>query len=229
MTHYLCDISQAESLTFAKQLITVCVTMFPNGSAWNVRVVASCSCLPRLLLQPTQLQVFLYTVLPSLLVFLFFSSQGLASLQIFSGSGIYPFSVLGHTSEVRHLSISPLFPLFLLAHLFHVSSATCSVAISSFSYQFSWGVLFSQGPCLCSIYMWSIYVLNLWFRASPTVDTEDDRDRSIRKAMAEIVIMLVFLWYLFFNAAFSFVNGLPPLLSILCKSLPVVHGDVCSL
>ena len=47
--------------------------------------------------------------------------------------------------------------------------------------------------------------------------------------MAEIVVMLVFLWYLFFNMAFSFVNYLLPLLSILCKSLPVVYGDVCSL
>ena len=44
--------------------------------------------------------------------------------------------------------------------------------------------------------------------------------------MAEIVIMLVFLWYIFFNVAFSFVNGLPALLSILCKGLLVVYGDV---
>ena len=64
------------------------------------------------------------------------------------------------------------------------------------------------------------------FKASPAVDTEDDRGRSIRKAMAEIVIMLVFLLYLFFNVVSTFVNGLPPLLSILCKGLPVVYGDV---
>ena len=43
---------------------------------------------------------------------------------------------------------------------------------------------------------------NLIFKA---VDTEDARGRSIRKAMAEIVIILVFFVYLFFNMAFSFV------------------------
>ena len=41
----------------------------------------------------------------------------------------------------------------------------------------------------------------------------------------EIVIVLVFLLYLFFNVAFSCVYGLPPLLSIFCKGLPVVYGD----
>ena len=70
---------------------------------------------------------------------------------------------------------------------------------------------------------------NVRFKPSSAVHTEDDRDRSIRKAMAEIVIVLVFLLYLFFNVAFSFVNGLPPLLSILCKGLSVVYGDACSL
>ena len=59
--------------------------------------------------------------------------------------------------------------------------------------------------------------------ASSAVDTEDDGGRSIRKAMAEIVIMLVFVRYIFFNMALTFVNGLSPLLSILCKSLPVVY------
>ena len=67
------------------------------------------------------------------------------------------------------------------------------------------------------------------FKPSPAVDTEDDRGRSIRKAMAEIVIVLVFLLSLFFNVAFSCVYGLPPLLSILCNGLPVVYGEVCSL
>ena len=47
--------------------------------------------------------------------------------------------------------------------------------------------------------------------------------------MVEIVIVLVFLLYLFFNVASSIVNGLPPLLLILCEGLPVVYGDVCSL
>ena len=61
---------------------------------------------------------------------------------------------------------------------------------------------------------------------SPAIDTGDDSSRSIRKSMAEIVIMLVF-FYVFFNMALSFVNSLPPLLSILCKSLPGVYdGDV---
>ena len=46
------------------------------------------------------------------------------------------------------------------------------------------------------------------------------------KVMAEIVIVLVFLLYIFFNVAFSCVYGLPPLLSIFCKGLPVVYGDV---
>ena len=47
--------------------------------------------------------------------------------------------------------------------------------------------------------------------------------------MAEIVIVLVFLLYLFFNLALSFVYGMPTLLSIFCKGLPVVYGDVGSL
>ena len=38
---------------------------------------------------------------------------------------------------------------------------------------------------------------NLSYKASPAVDKEDDRDRNIRGAMAAIVIMLIFLWYLF--------------------------------
>ena len=56
-----------------------------------------------------------------------------------------------------------------------------------------------------------------------------DRGRSVRKATAEIVIMLVLVWYIFFNMDFSVVNGLPPLLSILCKRLTAVFRDVCRL
>ena len=32
----------------------------------------------------------------------------------------------------------------------------------------------------------------------------------------------------FFNVSLSFVNGLPPLFVVLCKSLPDVYADVCS-
>ena len=35
-------------------------------------------------------------------------------------------------------------------------------------------------------------IVQLRFKASPAVNTEDDRSRSIRKPLAEIVIMLIF-------------------------------------